>query len=271
MSLRNELKLQPLCRMAKIDPRIILTVLFLTVFIKMNAQETIVLTGLVQSDSVQLQDIHVLNVSSRQGTVTNRYGEFRIPVSAQDTLFFSGLQFHTLGIVIVREVLEKKIIRIELIPKIEELTEIELKGHDLDGLFYIDTKRLKDSLPLVAEEAVDFSKQGYNDPSSSNYIIPEANLINLISLIGKNRRKEQSRNENLVQLKRQAPDNMRKEFGEEVFTEQLGIPRDHIEPFIQFCQKKDIINLYVEGRLMEVIDILVKEKENYIRERISDQ
>ncbi len=242
--------------------------LFLAVNLHLTAQEGTLIAGLVQSDSVQLQDIHVLNLSTLQGTITNVYGEFRIKVSVKDTLIFSGIQFHTLGLIVDENLVRQRKIKIELKPKIEELSEIELQGHDLDGLFFIDTKRLRDSLPLVSDRAVDFSNQGYDDPTSSNYVVPAASLVNLVSMIGKKKRKERKEEANLIQSKRQAPANLRKELGDDVFVNQMAIPKVHIEPFIRYCQKKNILELYVEGRLMEVIDILVKEKENYRRERI---
>jgi hypothetical protein len=249
----------------------ILMILILAVSVNLYAQEEVLVAGLIQSDSVQLEDIHVLNLSTLQGTITNRYGEFRITVSVNDTLIFSGIQFHTLGLIVDKNTIKERILKIELRPKIEELSEIELKGHDLDGLFYIDTKRLRDSLPLVTDEAVDFSNQGYDDPTSSNYVVPSANLVNLVSMIGKKKRKENMEEASLVQKKRQAPANMRKELGDDVFVQQMDIPKIHIEPFIRYCQKKNIIDLYVEGRLMEVIDILIKEKDNYRRERILNE
>jgi hypothetical protein len=249
----------------------ILMILILAVSVNLYAQEEVLVAGLIQSDSVQLEDIHVLNLSTLQGTITNRYGEFRISVSVNDTLIFSGIQFHTLGLIIDKNIIKERILRIELRPKIEELSEIELKGHDLDGLFYIDTKRMRDSLPLVSDEAVDFSNQGYDDPASSNYVVPSANLVNLVSMIGKKKRKENREEASLIQKKRQAPANLRKELGDEVFVQQMAIPKIHIEPFIRYCQKKNIIDLYVEGRLMEVIDILIKEKDNYRRERILNE
>jgi hypothetical protein len=246
----------------------ILLFLFVTLGGNLLAQERIMLDGVIQSDSVLLPDIHVLNLSSRQGTISGFDGEFRISASVNDTLIFSGIQFHTLGLIIDEDILRRRYLKIELRPKIEELSEIELKGHDLDGLFYIDTKRMRDSLPLVTDEAVDFSNQGYDDPTSGNYVVPSANILNLVSMIGKKKRKENAEKNSLIQEKRQAPTNLRKELGDDVFVHQMGIPKMHIEPFIRYCQKKKIIDLYVEGRLMEVIDILIKEKDNYIRERI---
>lgn len=246
----------------------IVTIFFLAVNFTLAAQEGTLIAGLVESDSVQLQDIHVLNLSTLQGTITNANGEFRITVSVTDTLIFSGIQFHTLGLIVDENIVRQRKIKIELQPKIEELSEIELQGHDLDGLFYIDTKRLRDSLPLVSDTAVDFSEQGYDDPTSSNYVVPAVSLVNLVTMIGKKKRKEKKEEDNLIEKKRQAPANLRNELGDDVFVNQMDIPKVHIEPFIRYCQKKNILDLYVDGRLMEVIDILIKEKENYRRERI---
>lgn len=248
--------------------KLILFIALLSGFFNLSAQEPVLIEGSVQSDSVQLQDIHILNMSTRQGTISNLNGQFRITISVNDTLIFSGLQFHTLGLIVDQKIVDQKVLNIELKPKIEELSEIELKGHDLDGFFYIDTKRMRDSLPLVTDEAVDFSNQGYDDPTSSNYVVPSANLVNLVSMIGKKKRNENKVEANLIERKRQAPAAMRKELGDDVFVQQMGIPKVHIEPFIRYCQKKNIIDLYVDGRLMEVIDILIKEKDNYRRERI---
>ncbi len=249
----------------------LLLLLFFASTVNLWGQEPVLVAGIVESDSVKLADIHILNLTTRKGTISNAVGEFGITVSPNDTLIFSGIQFHTLGLVVDKKTLDRRIIRVELLPRVEELSEIELKGHDLDGLFYIDTKRMRDSLPLMGAEAVNFSNQGSDDPTSSNYVVPSANLLNLVSLLGKKRRAENQKEASLLQQKRAATDNIRKDIGEDVFEQQLGIPRAHIEPFIRFCQKKDIINLYVEGRIMEVIDILIKEKDNYIRERINNE
>ena len=251
--------------------KILLVLLFFAGTINVLSQEPVLVAGIVQSDSVKLADIHILNLSTRKGTVSNSAGEFGITVSPNDTLIFSGIQFHTLGLIVNKKLIEGRVLNIELVPRIEELSEIELKGHDLDGLFYIDTKRMRDSLPLMSQEAVNFKNQGYDDPTSSNYVVPSANILSLVSLIGKKKREENRQEASLLARKRAAADDIRNDIGVDVFEEQLGIPSSHIEPFIRFCQKKDIINLYVDGKIMEVIDILLEEKDNYRRERLNQQ
>lgn len=227
------------------------------------AQERVTVAGRVQGDSIYVEDIHILNLSSRVGTISNAYGEFQIPVKLNDTVMFSGLQFHSLGIVVGKGVIETKRMNVVLVSKIEELDEVELKGHDLDGFFYVDSKRLNDSLPLMSDEAVDFSNQGYDDPTSGNYVVPQANILGLLSKIGTKQRKENQKEQNYQKALKEAPDKIREELGDEFFTKYIGISVTQIRQFIVFCQFKNVLDLYVEGRIMEVIDVMLKEKEAY--------
>jgi hypothetical protein len=228
-----------------------------------EAQERIAVAGRIQSDSIYLEDIHILNLSTKDGTISNAYGEFQILVALNDTLIFSGVQYHSLGIVVGKSVLETKVMNVRLLQKIQELDEIELKGHDLDGFFYIDTKRLKDSLSLVSDEAVDFSNQGYDDPSSGNYVVPSANILGLLTKIGAKQRKENQKEENYKSALKAAPDKIRSDLGDEFFAKYIGISETQIRQFIVFCQFKNVLDLYVEGRMMEVIDVMLKEKAAY--------
>ena len=74
-----------------------LAFLFLSAFQFIHAQEgTTLLKGKVKNDSTDelMTSVHVLNLSSVEGVITDRDGNFEIAVQAQDTLYFSylGLQ-----------------------------------------------------------------------------------------------------------------------------------------------------------------------------------
>ena len=86
--------------------QIVLFLVMLFGFLRLSAQEPVLIDGFVQSDSMQLQDIHILNLSTRQGTISNLNGKFRITVSVNDTLIFSGIQFHTLGLIVDEKIVE---------------------------------------------------------------------------------------------------------------------------------------------------------------------
>jgi len=70
----------------------------------LSAQQPVLVAGIVKSDSVRLADIHILNLTSRKGTISNAEGEFAVTVSPNDTLIFSGIQFYTLGLVVDKKI-----------------------------------------------------------------------------------------------------------------------------------------------------------------------
>ena len=61
----------------------------------------------------------------------------------------------------------------------------------------------------------------------------------------------------------EAPAKIAQELSDEFFTDELKIPLSSIEDFILSCESKNIIELFLEGRKIEVIDILIKEAPKY--------
>lgn len=223
------------------------------------------LRGIVRSDSTELENVHIINLSSGIGTISNENGEFRIPIQLNDTIAVSSIQYHTIGLVVNDLILNDPYIELVLIPKIIELTEIELKGHELKGVIYLDSKQLSDSLSVIAARALDFSDLGLSDPQRANYVVPKANLLNLVELIKTNKalsREEKAQYQKAIE---QAPEQIAKDLGSSFFNDELGIPQSYVEDFILSCESNNIIELQLEGRKIEVIDILIREAPNYRR------
>ena len=69
--------------------------LFICAIIQTQAQEKRVnISGRIISDIKSKGNIHIFNIKSRKGTISNSRGEFKILVKVQDTLVFSGVQFY---------------------------------------------------------------------------------------------------------------------------------------------------------------------------------
>ena len=227
--------------------------------------EQVNLRGVVRNDSIQLENVHIINLSSGIGTISDKDGEFLMPIKLNDTIAVSSLQYHTIGLVVNELILNDPFIEFVLIPKVIELTEIMLRGHELKGVIYLDSKQLSDTLSVIAARALDFSDLGLSDPERVNYVVPKANLLNLIDLIKTNKalsREEKAQYQAAVD---EAPAKIAEELGDEFFTYELKIPQSSIEVFILSCESKNIIELFLEGRKIEVIDILIKEAPNYRR------
>ena len=77
--------------------------LILLVFLslKLSAQDDrIILNGIIFSDSLAIDNVHIINKSSIEGTISDQNGAFTIPVQLNDTLMFSGLQYYLSEVII---------------------------------------------------------------------------------------------------------------------------------------------------------------------------
>ena len=58
---------------------------------------------------------------------------------------------------------------------------------------------------------------------------------------------------------------MRKHFEDDFFIKSVKIEEEHIDSYIYYCLAQNIGNLYDKGRLIEVIDVLLKSKDQYFQ------
>ncbi len=80
-------------------------ILLLSISTKIFAQEKqIVISGNIINDALSVENIHILNKTSNKGTIANKYGEFKIPIKANDTLIFSGIQFYKKEVLITQQI-----------------------------------------------------------------------------------------------------------------------------------------------------------------------
>jgi len=267
--------------------------IFCLVIIKINAQENrINISGKINSDALSVENIHILNKISTKGTISNKYGEFTIPVKENDTLVFSGIQFYKKEITITNQLIKNKIITIELFQKINELDEVEIKAHNLTGDLVTDANNIKKPVSKVGKGAldfsmIDFSKPVINDideidrlkpPNPNNLTNPNipigGNVLGLlkfaldplmgeISKIGQRKRRLKKEKHLYKKEAIETPNNIVDYLGESFFIETLKIPREEIDAFIEYSKSKGIIDLYIKNHKIEVIDILIKESLNY--------
>ncbi len=77
----------------------LLFILFV-VFQAYTQDKRIVIEGKVMSNSGAIENVHIINKSSRKAVITTLNGAFQISVKESDTLIFSTLQFENKEIVI---------------------------------------------------------------------------------------------------------------------------------------------------------------------------
>ena len=69
--------------------------LFICTIIQAQTQgKRLTISGRIISDAPSIENIHILNINSNKGTISNINGNFSIPVKENDTLVISGIQFY---------------------------------------------------------------------------------------------------------------------------------------------------------------------------------
>ena len=253
-----------------------LTNLLVFIIIAMNGssqEKSIVLSGKITSSNKAVSNVHVFNLNSRLGTVSNDLGVYVIKVKVNDTLLFSSLQYKRMQLIVKDDHLKNRIISVNLIPSVNILDEVFLVGLTGDLDYDINNKP-KDTIPAHNFE-FDNSQLKQN-PFSSTYVQEESRpdarkmtdptygggvggsaIIPNFQLIAELKLKKE------LAKKKKFPEKMKKEFGIIFFTNNLNIPEEKINEFISYCEYRNILKKYCSNKVLEVIKILKEESKKF--------
>ena len=110
-----------------------------------HAQEgTTLLKGKVKNDSTDelMTSVHVLNLSSVEGVITDRDGNFEIAVQAQDTLYFSYLGYKPLKVAVSNDMIKFGAPVFRLTQLSFALEEVIVRPYQLTGYLDIDVRKV---------------------------------------------------------------------------------------------------------------------------------
>lgn len=187
------------------------------------------LNGKVNAHSSTLDGIYVLNLSSKQETVTKEGGYFTIPSRVGDSIMFSSIQFRGKTIVVEETNLEQDLFQVKLETMINQLDEVmvvkykSLNAYDLGIIprpakVYTPAER-----KLRTATGVD-AQVGLN---SSFTLDP---LFNLLS--GRSAMLEK---EVQIEKKERWIDQIENIYSEDYIVKKLKIPAEHIKGFQYFA------------------------------------
>ena len=106
------------------------------------AQEKVI--GIIENDadSKPISNVHVINLNSVVGTISNKEGVFEIDASVNDTLFFSYLGFKSIKVRVTNDLIKFKNSKIKLTELAYALEEIIVTPYKLTGYLEIDAKNV---------------------------------------------------------------------------------------------------------------------------------
>ena len=129
-----------------------LLIAFISCFFYFGKAQTILLEGHVTNPD-DVENIHVLNKTSRYNAITNQEGKFSIEVNRYDTLVFSGIKYFPKKVVVSDSYYAQKHLSVALVVLLNELDEVVL-GNTLSGDLLKDVENIK------TEEVFNFDDVG---------------------------------------------------------------------------------------------------------------
>ncbi|TMM53182.1 hypothetical protein FEE95_19115 [Maribacter algarum] len=215
-----------------------------------NAQEIAKeLDGKIESETMEVSDVHVINANSKKATITNAYGYFRISVKLNDTIWFSAIQYEKSQLIVTNEILQSKMVTVRLKESLTELDEVVITPYKLSGDIAKDIQSLKIE-PVVTSSTLGLPNAHVKQLSLNErklfLAMEEQALHRLIDEItGHNRRlrKMVSLDEVAEQI-----EIIKKFYAVSLYSQKLKVPEERIDDFMYFCAFDTIFKATVDGQ-----------------------
>jgi hypothetical protein len=231
-----------------------------------SQEKYVLISGKIISSNNAVGNVHIVNLNTKLGTVSNDGGEFEMLVSLNDVLLFSSIEYERKEIIITDNFIKYKKLVVELIPSVNELNEVFIEGltgnlnYDIKKVpkdtvrnhsFFLKPGDLKKILPPDLHGSEKAPYVGFFPPIPGSVSLPDPGY------------EAEQRLKREISRKKQFPSKIIKQFGLAYFTDKLLIPEDKIDHFLAYCEDRNIINEFYKNNLLEVIQILREESKSY--------
>lgn len=240
--------------------------------------------GRVFSKDGDVAAVHVSNISTRRGTITDVSGYFEITARLNDTLVFSAVQYERVELMVTWEILEKNILQVPLKQSLTYLDEVVVMPYNLTGDLNRDMGNMKVG-PVVTASTLGLPNADVKIKTQNERKLFEADngpwvylgnysldttfnpmiMVNfnkiLNSIIGRTKKlKKYVAIDKEIALLR----NVKRSFPDSVYVQELKIPTEGLDEFFYFCEADSTFTtVAVTGDKLKVWEFLQGKSEEY--------
>jgi hypothetical protein len=238
----------------------LLLAIFLLVHQFSFSQTEKLLKGVVSSDNFLLQNVDVINKTSRKSTKTNNKGEFLIAVTANDSLLFYSNDFNLKRLKVSPKQIELNNLQVVMFKKAEELDEVIVaKKQNLK--LSKDKKYEQNKLDQYRTEKFD-NTEGHQAMREGTFV----NGLNFVT-IGKKLLDLFSKEKELekealpeIEFATLAKNTCDQKF----YLETLKLKPDEVDLFLQFCEADPKSKKMIENHnIISIMDFLTTKNEEF--------
>lgn len=252
--------------------KLLFSLLLVSTFAAAQQVPRTIIKGIVVSDSLEVENISIDNLSSKKLSMTDGQGSFMLEVQEKDTLVFSGVAFKSSVLIISKTHLEEDLLRIRLSVKVTEMDELIVRPYTLSGNLETDTKNLKVKELALNFEAIDFSgiepKFNKTENAMKSIMPGSGNDFNGINFAALGRLlvkpKPKPKKIEFVTEKIFAVA-VKEKFSSQFFSQTLKLKSEEVDLFLAFCDASVTLSqeLLHPRKEFELIDFLLKKSEEY--------
>lgn len=249
---------------------ILLCFLMSTIAIGQEVDRVLIQGKITAPSGEDIEGIHIFNISSSKGTVTNEDGAFEIAVAENDRLEITAIQFTGFTAIVDKGVVDNEKVSIYLNPTINKLDTVVIRPYDLSGNIVVDVGRI-DTFAVpndfdVSYEEMEFDYEFAPDGQTAiqgNYAEDALNNgglqngFNFVSLLGLaanailGSKKKKSVKQELVEKDR-VSNSLRARYTNEDLLSLFNISNENANDFIYFVEESEfpVSYLKVENELV---------------------
>lgn len=187
------------------------------------SQDVSIIKGKVVSESSLLEGIHIINLSKKNGTVTDSRGYFEISAKISDTLQFSAVNLKARRYVLTTNDFSKDLVFVKMESLITELDEVAIIQYKNINAVALGIVPANQKTYTPAERKVRTATTGLLDP-----------LINFAS-----GRTKMLKNEVAVERKEQLQIETSDYYDSEYMTKTLNIPLEYVDGFLFYVVENE--------------------------------
>jgi len=214
--------------------------------------------GEVTLNRLPIYDVHIINLNTKTGTVSNTSGVFKMSVKLGDHLLLSHLNSKELNIVVTQEHLKSLTLRVALKEQVTILEAFTLERPR--GIFEEDKDILTYAGPTVSAQTLKLphsnTKVNIADPVFKIQSGAVVGLDNLVSMLDGSKKRAEA----LSKLSKEDTQlrKIRKYFTDDFFITNLQIQQSNINLFLNFCVQKNIVQMFQKKDNLSLTKILLK-------------
>lgn len=249
--------------------------LFLCVSAFLNSfsqeKKLIEINGKIIANGKPVSNVHIINKTSKTGTISNDEGNFTMLVLLNDYLLFSSVQYEVKTIKITKNHINNKTLNIEIKPLVNILDEVFL--HGLNGSLTTDISKTPiDTIPKMNFKYHKYDSYKFKSPDVVNYKKPPSTIgmvdpayvgESAIATLPDYRLIREQRLKATLKKKKIFSQTLITELGIDFFIKDLKIHKDSINLFIDFCENENLFSAYEDNKKLKVIEILTLQRKKF--------